>query len=812
MPAPGLDETQHTQGPPARRDWHSAEALLDIRERLGQLGALVAQLRDGLPERQSDTLARIEQGIASLALRIADFGHAKHAGAQSAAAPPAAPDTDEPWDAESAEALTQAYEQAMEEASSADTRPRELPQAQAASPATTPTPADVDQPWLEARFAGLSALIERALADMDPARSLAALDRRLDAFEKRLDAALGDMASWSGREGLGAVETHIKELAAHFEGVCRQLERLDEMDSHLRELARAAGEQGLQARDGPPPLSDEAIAALIENAAERAASRLAASLPTPGQEPEAEGQHRIEVLEGLLQDYIAERRRGEAVTSGILTNIEGTLTRIAERVDAIPAARVEPAPDDDEASERDGIELESERLAEAYAAGARALGAEAQEAALDAADYALQTEPPSLAAVEPDLATGQEAAATADPEAARQELRASAMRAKLKAQAALSETAAAGASLDEAKAGMLGDRRPKTSGWTGSHRFSLLLAGALALLCGAGFMVVDSWLADTPPAAAQADASAHGPAVVEVLKARAGGVEPSSAEPARSELRRPASPAAGPHDAPETTADEPASDRAADLRRLGRLQPASAGEAATPMPTMLGPQPGTEEPTAEPDGTARMLPVAIGSAELRSAAAAGDPQAQFEIATRFAQGTGVAQDHGKAFSWYERAASRGLAPAQFRLAAYYERGIGVAADPDRARVWYQRAAEQGHARAMHNLAVLAVRGDATDADYATAAGWFRQAAERGLTDSQFNLGVIYESGRGVAKDLSEAYKWYAVAARSGDPVAARRLEQIRPRMDQAAIAAAERSVAQWRPIQPADGDQAGAGR
>src|SRR5581483_4451464 len=149
--------------------------------------------------------------------------------------------------------------------------------------------------------------------------------------------------------------------------------------------------------------------------------------------------------------------------------------------------------------------------------------------------------------------------------------------------------------------------RPKTSSWTGSHRFSLLLGGAMALLCGAGFLVVDSWLADTPPAAAQADASAHGPAVVEVLKARAGGVEPSGAEPARSELRRPASPAAGPHDAPETTAGEPASDRAADLRRLGRLQHESAGEAATPMPTMLGPQHGAEEPAAAPDGT-RMLP------------------------------------------------------------------------------------------------------------------------------------------------------------------------------------------------------------
>jgi localization factor PodJL len=141
----------------------------------------------------------------------------------------------------------------------------------------------------------------------------------------------------------------------------------------------------------------------------------------------------------------------------------------------------------------------------------------------------------------------------------------------------------------------------------------------------------------------------------------------------------------------------------------------------------------------------------------------------------------------------------GLAAAQFRLAAYFERGIGVEADRERAKVWYRRAADQGYVRAMHNLGVLIVGGREGQADYAAAAGWFRQAAERGLADSQFNLAVLHENGRGVPKDLQEAYKWFALAARAGDPVSARRLEQIKARLEPAEIEAAERKLAAWQP-------------
>jgi localization factor PodJL len=202
---------------------------------------------------------------------------------------------------------------------------------------------------------------------------------------------------------------------------------------------------------------------------------------------------------------------------------------------------------------------------------------------------------------------------------------------------------------------------------------------------------------------------------------------------------------------------------------------------------------------AKPSDTPGTLPEGLGTTGLGKAAAGGDPVAQFEVASRFADGRGIAKDEVQAFTWYQRAAMHGFAPAQFRLAALLERGAGATADAERAKVWYRRAAEQGHVSAMHNLAVLITRKDGAGPDYATAATWFREAAERGLADSQYNLGVLCEMGLGVPKDLPEAYKWLTLAARGGDKVATARLLQVKTRLDVDQVAAAERQIADWRP-------------
>jgi len=193
------------------------------------------------------------------------------------------------------------------------------------------------------------------------------------------------------------------------------------------------------------------------------------------------------------------------------------------------------------------------------------------------------------------------------------------------------------------------------------------------------------------------------------------------------------------------------------------------------------------------------LPPGIGSGGLRAAAVRGDPAAEFEIATRFAEGRGVPQNLAEAAVWFERAAGKGLAPAQFRLGGLYEKGMGVRKNIDTARRLYLAAAEAGNAKAMHNLAVLYAEGGDGKPDYQTAARWFRKAADHGVVDSQYNLAVLYARGIGVETNLAEAFKWFALASREGDREAARKRDDVAARLDKQSLTAAMTAAQAWQP-------------
>lgn len=851
-------------------DRRHGDALKDMQERLGQFGRQVDQVRSGLPEQYAGGLSRIEQEIAALAERIAAFGRERQShkglsggtsrglsggtspGMGGPAQPESAAAADEPWDARSAEALTRVYEMAEAELAS-DRRQKRTPKSgkqesgkqeagkqESGKPArpvpaaaARPQPPAYDQAWLEAGFAGIAALLQQSLAHSNPAKSLAALDRRLDQLEERLDTLLSNISARLGGELLAPIEEHIKELVKHFEATSRQLSRLDAIDEQLRQLSRALEEQRERPQMQPAGLRDTDVEALIDTAAERAASRLAAATTAPA----AEEAKRIDALEGLMQDYIAERRRGEESTSSMLHTIEDALIRIIDRVEAMEAAgpAAHPRPDDDAAGQdQDGMEAEDERLAQAYAAGARILGQKPAEPMLSAADYAplaLGEEPGTAA----PAAHGTSEDTAVEDTQTRQELRASAMRAKLKAQTAPDQPTPASPAADDTMADSARRARDKTSAWGGGRRSSLLLGGAMALLFGAGYLTVDLFVVPTSAPAAQQNSAAPNaegrPTTADLAQPGpqdgTAGPQPgpqtgpltgrSDVAPAADDKN--AVPVPKPQPAQrrtrETAVDDPSQGQAEAeaTRHLIGLQPPATPPAPAAEPAALSPQalpgmivePGlltTNDGPALPGGSA-VPPASIGSAALRAAAAKGDASAQFEVATRFAEGNGVPQDHKQAVAWYERAAMRGLASAQFRLGAYYERGLGVAADPERAKIWYRRAAEQGHVRAMHNLAVLIVGKGNEPADYTAAVHWFRQAAERGFTDSQFNLALLYAHGRGVGKDLTESYKWFALAARSGDAGAARRLEEIKSQLEVTERDAAEQKLAAWR-AEPAE--------
>ena len=191
------------------------------------------------------------------------------------------------------------------------------------------------------------------------------------------------------------------------------------------------------------------------------------------------------------------------------------------------------------------------------------------------------------------------------------------------------------------------------------------------------------------------------------------------------------------------------------------------------------------------------LPAAL-PASLRSAAAAGDAAAVYEVASRAAEGRGLPPDPALAARLFEKAAAAGLVPAQYRLGSLYEKGLGVGRDPAKAKAWYEKAAERGNAKAMHNLGVLFAEGVDGKPDYGAAQRWFLAAAEFGVKDSQYNLAVLLARGLGVPIDLSQSYKWFAVAAGQGDQEAMKKRDEVAARLGATDLAAARALAEAWR--------------
>ena len=214
---------------------------------------------------------------------------------------------------------------------------------------------------------------------------------------------------------------------------------------------------------------------------------------------------------------------------------------------------------------------------------------------------------------------------------------------------------------------------------------------------------------------------------------------------------------------------------------------------------------GSVPPSASTSPVSDHLPIAIGGAKLRNAAAAGDVGAAYEVAVRFAEGRGVPANAAEAALWFEHAASKGLVPAQFRYASMLEKGQGVKKDLNQARKLYLAAAGKGNAKAMHNLAVLYAEGIDGRPDYGMAVKWFREAAKRGIADSQFNLGVLTARGLGTESNFADSYKWFALAATRGDADSAKKRDEVGSRLDPQTLAAAQQAVSSFVPQpQPAE--------
>lgn len=759
-------------------------------------------------------------------------------------------DPDEPWDRTSAEALTRAYETGVAGIAYETARRYEpgVPAymsspsysamaAYQASVAPQQAAADakglaeLDRSWLEERFTQVAERVERVFGEARSGEPFEMLGVRFTELETRFAAAVEDLAKRSDVSGLGEVEACISEMAAQLERTHRELARVSEIETQVRELAGQVSTERLATLIKPqaPAIDTFAIAdAVAEHLAEKAPSHQPEQLPVVGRAD-------IDELKKLVQAMIRDRQTEGEHTASVLDTMQQAMIRLLDRMDAVedarsgrlaPASYASPPPGgphggapgrppgpQNEPLQPDDAGLDIGAGQPHMAAGPAAV----EEHTPSLADYA-----PPRAAAEPDDDADEldDVSGRGEGKDRRQFMEAArraAQQANDRARNIVGRTARnrkpvhGELSLDDADGGA--ESRKKAA--RASNRLRIIIVA---------FAIIAAGLGATKLLLSRTSSTKHSLSTPVTQKRDMLGHNSTTTTPGKTAGRALTTPpgttiANSGEGTPQGTGSQAAGVKVATPTSTGSTAvhqnqspqyaawSAGAGvklPVVESVPASLVPStnddttapPVTSDPSAK---RATALPNAlVGPLSLRLAAANGDPSAEFEVGARFAEGKGPQQDFKQAITWYRRAATHGFVLAQYRLATLYERGLGVTKDMGRAKIWYHRAATQGNVKAMHNLAVLISGADGNKPDYGEAAHWFEEAAQRDLADSQFNLAILYQSGLGVNRDVTKAYTWFGIAARSDDKIAAERKAAIAKEMTPEDIARADQAIAAWR--------------
>ena len=144
-------------------------------------------------------------------------------------------------------------------------------------------------------------------------------------------------------------------------------------------------------------------------------------------------------------------------------------------------------------------------------------------------------------------------------------------------------------------------------------------------------------------------------------------------------------------------------------------------------------------------------------------------------------------------------AAAGDPDAMFNMGQAYKLGRGVSADPATARDYYRKAAAKGHLPAQANLGIsLFQTGEKPE-----AVRWLRQAADRGEARAQYVLGIAAFNGDGLPRAVGLGYGYLLRAAASGLPQATAALATIEPGLsppDRATGAAVAASLASGKGV------------
>ena len=117
----------------------------------------------------------------------------------------------------------------------------------------------------------------------------------------------------------------------------------------------------------------------------------------------------------------------------------------------------------------------------------------------------------------------------------------------------------------------------------------------------------------------------------------------------------------------------------------------------------------------------------------------------------------------------QQQAAAGDREAQFQLAECYRTGKELEQDWELAYQWYKKSAEQDYTPAMHALSLCLIDGYGTEKNPQEGIKILTTCAERGYMKSIHAIINVYMFGReGIEKNLNVAKKWAKIGAEQGD--------------------------------------------
>lgn len=157
----------------------------------------------------------------------------------------------------------------------------------------------------------------------------------------------------------------------------------------------------------------------------------------------------------------------------------------------------------------------------------------------------------------------------------------------------------------------------------------------------------------------------------------------------------------------------------------------------------------------------------VNTETLESQASLGDAEAQYQLALRYKNGTGIPKNLPKAIELFTKAAEQSHAKALHSLGYMYIKGIGVTKNANTARTFFEKSAALNFDVAMYNLGLMYQDGIGTQQDYQKAFSLYEHAEKLGNPEAKAALGHMYHNGFGREKDLIKAFSYYMRAAKQG---------------------------------------------